>query len=217
MAREIIDLSWALEPSMMVYPGLSRPVIEWLDIYDQNGHWTSKITLPSHVGTHVDAPKHFTPHGTCVDEIALEKLVGEALLVDLAKQDFSKISSAQLEPFKDKLRNGDILILNTGTYKKYGTKDFVAKYPYLTPDAAKWLVAKGISALGVDMIGIDPPDSKNGPAHRIILQAEIPIVEGLTNLDRIPSDRFLFVALPLKIKGAEGAPCRAVAIVETCP
>jgi kynurenine formamidase len=166
------------------------------------------------VGTHIDAPKHFISGGESIDQVALEKLVGEAVLVDLSSQQLGEISAAHLQPFKQSIRDGHIVILNTGTYRKYGTKEFIMSYPHLTPEAAELLVERRIAALGVDMMAIDPLGSKESPAHHIILEAGIPIVENLTHLDRLDSPLFLFIALPLKVKGAEGAPCRAIAVIE---
>ncbi len=212
--RRIVDLSYALDGTMMVYPGLSRPILEWLATYQQDGHWSSRLTLPAHVGTHIDAPKHFMLDGESIDQVALEKLVGEAVLVDLSHQQLRAISAAHLQSFEDNIRQGDIVILNTGTYKKYNSKDFITSYPYLTLDAAEWLVERRIACLGVDMMAIDPLGSKESPAHHVILGAGIPIVENLAHLDQLDSPRFLFIALPLKVTGGEGAPCRAIAVIE---
>ncbi|MBW2059670.1 MAG: cyclase family protein [Deltaproteobacteria bacterium] len=214
MARRIIDLSYTIEQTMMVYPGLSRPVLEWLAVHEQDGHYASKVTLPIHVGTHIDAPKHFIAGGQSVDGIPLARLVGEAVLVDLSDRDLNRITEANLQEFEDRIKPGLILILDSGTHKKYGTKGFITDYPYVTPEAAGWLVERGIASLGVDMMAIDPLGSVDSPAHHIVLGAGIPIVENLAYLDRLDRQDFLFIGLPLKIGGAEGAPCRAIAVIE---
>jgi len=213
----IVDLSYDIEQTMMVYPGLSRPVLQWLATYNQEGHWSSKLTLPVHVGTHVDAPKHFVANGQSVDKIALDCLVGEAVVCNLANLNLKIITYKDLETYDQLIVSDRIIILNTGTYKQYQKPAFL-QYPYLTPDAAQWLVAKAIRALGVDMMSIDPLGSQEATAHRILLGANIPIIENLTNLDSVPDMQpFTFIALPLKIKDGEAAPCRAIALLPTDP
>lgn len=194
--RIIVDLSYGISGTMLVYPGLSRPVLEWLAVFEQDGHWSSKITLPVHVGTHVDAPKHFIEGGAPVDQVSLYKLVGEAVMIDVSQRNLHEISRADLEPFTEDVCEGDIVIINTGTYRKYGTKEFVTAYPHLKPDAARWLVDKGIRGLGIDTMAIDPLKSPESPAHHIILGAGIPIVENLTNLDLVKTKRFFSLRCP---------------------
>lgn len=214
MARRIVDLSYTIEETMMVYPGLSRPVLEWLAVHEQDGHYASKVTLSMHVGTHIDAPKHFIAGGQSVDGIPLARLVGEAVLINLSDQNPDKISVAHLHEFEERIKPGVIVILDTGTHKKYGNRAFITDYPYLTPEAAGWLADKRIAALGVDTMAIDPLGSADSPAHHIVLGAGIPIVENLASLDRLDRQDFLFIGLPLKIGGAEAAPCRAIAVIE---
>jgi kynurenine formamidase len=213
----IVDLSYDVEQTMMVYPGLSRPVLQWLATYNQEGHWSSKLTLPVHAGTHVDAPKHFVANGQSVDKIPLDSLVGEAVVCNLTDLNLKIITSKDLEKYDQIIISNRIVILNTGTYKKYQSRGFL-EYPYLAPDAAQWLVTKAIRALGVDMMSIDPLGSQEATAHRILLGANIPIIENLTNLDFLPDMQpFTFIALPLKIKDGEAAPCRAIALLPTDP
>ncbi|MEM0314157.1 MAG: cyclase family protein [Candidatus Bathyarchaeia archaeon] len=210
----IIDLSYSIEGTMMVYPGLSRPVLEWLAIYDQEGFWSSKITIPVHVGTHIDAPKHFIRDGISVDQLALNRIVGEAVLCNVIDRQTNVITARDLEKFDNLIEPGVIVVINTEIHKKYGSYVFLKEHPYLSTDAAKWLVQKKIQALGVDMITVDRIGDTKAECHRIILGAGIPVVEGLTNLEKLWLQRFWFVALPLKIQNGEAAPCRVIAIIE---
>ncbi len=214
MAKRIVDLSHTIEDTMMVYPGLSRPILEWLAVCEQNGHYASKLTLPIHVGTHIDAPKHFIASGESVDQLPLQKLFGKALLINLSHQNLDKITEVHFQQSEERIKAGLIVVVDTGTHKKYGKRAFITEYPYLTPGAAAWLAERRIAALGVDTPAIDPLGSAESPAHKIVLGAGIPIVENLASLDRVDRQDFLFIGLPLKIAGAEGSPCRAIAVIE---
>ena len=159
----------------------------------------------------------FIDDGASMDEGPLRNLVGEAVMIDLSQRGLREVSRAEPESFAEDLCEGDIVIINTGTHCKYGTKEFITADLYLKLNVARWLADKGICRLGVDTMAIDPLESHESPAHRIILGAGIPIVENLANLDSVDRNRFFFVALPLKIAGAEGAPCRAIAMLEAEP
>jgi len=215
MKKRIIDLTYDFEEKMMVYPGNSKPTIEKVATVEKEGFNISRITFISHTGTHIDAPRHFIKNGETIDKIPLEKLAGEAVLVDLStKKKGSLITLTDFKPFENLIHKGDILLLNTGIYKSYGKPEFNLEFPTIDPDVARWIVNKEISALATDATSVDPVGEEEGVIHHILLGAGIPIVENLANLGQIKKQRFFFIALPLKIKDGDGAPCRAIAIEE---
>lgn len=210
--KKIIDLSREIRTDMMIWPGLSRPVVEWLATVEQEGYYLSKITLISHTGTHIDAPKHFLKFGKPINELPLERLFGEAIIINAEKEPDSIITLADFEGTMDSIKEGDIVIVNTGIYRKYGTSDFANHFSPIDEEVIQKLIDKNIRAYGTDAPSID---SLNGdePNHLSLLEHEIPIIENLVNLEKITQTRFTFIALPLKVKDAEGAPCRAIALV----
>ena len=212
LEKKIIDLTREIRADMMTFPGLSRPVIEWLATVEQEGHYLSKITFVSHTGTHIDAPKHFLKFGKPINEVSLERLIGDAIIINVEKEPDSIITLADFKGIVDKIKDGDIVIVNTGIYRKYGTSDFTNHFPTIDREVIQKLIEKKIKAYGTDALSIDPMNSDE-PNHRALFENDIPLIENLTNLEKITKTRFTFMALPLKVKDGDGAPCRAVALL----
>jgi kynurenine formamidase len=197
--------------------------------YAANNFFTSE-----HGGTHIDAPVHFAQGHQSVDQIPLDRLVGEAIVVDVTAKAESdrdyRVSVDDLtawERTNGAIPAGSIVLLRTGysrfwpdAAKYLGTaergQDAVAKlhFPGLHQDAAKWLAeSRRIKAVGLDTASIDYGQSTLYESHRTLYERDIPAFENLTNLDRVPAKGAFIVALPMKIKGGSGAPLRAMAIV----
>ncbi|ESU20313.1 putative metal-dependent hydrolase [Flavobacterium enshiense DK69] len=192
-----------------------------------------------HGGTHVDAPVHFSKTGQSVDEIPLEKLMGEAIKIDISSKALTNPDYlVGVEDFlnwekKEKtiIPEGSIVLLQTGFSKYYpdkikylGTKERGEKavkqlhFPGLSPAAAKWLVEnRNINAIGIDTPSIDYGQSEYFESHVTLLSKNIPVFENLANLDKLPNKGFEIIALPMKIKGGSGAPLRIIAIIDDQP
>ena len=213
--QKIVDLTWPLRSNMMVYPGLMRPIFQWVGRDNLEGYNSTRFTMEVHTGTHIDAPLHFIPNGSSIDHIPLNRFYGKAKLLRLTEEPQGQsISKEKLEKQCPPIDEGQILVLDTGVYKFFEKSDFFERYPIFTPAAAQWLVEKKITALATDAPSLDVVGSKDAPIHHIILGAGIPVVENLANLNSLPSNvNFLFIAVPLKLQGREGAPCRAIAIL----
>ncbi|MBA7501977.1 Kynurenine formamidase [subsurface metagenome] len=210
--KKIIDLTREIRSDMMVFPGLSRPVFEWLATVEQEGYYLSKITLVSHTGTHIDAPKHYLKSGKPINEISLEKLIGDAIIVNVEKEPGSVITLSDFKGTENDIKEGDIVIINTGIYRRYGTPDFTNRYPTIDEEVIQKLIEKNIKAYGTDALSLDPLNSDE-QNHLALFKKDIPIIENLANLGSITKTRFIFIALPLKVKDSEGAPCRAVGLL----
>ena len=212
---EVVDLTWPIESSMMVYPGLTRPVFQWVGRYNSEGYNSTRFLMEAHTGTHIDAPLHFIPDGAPIDSIPLDRFYGVAKILRFdVEPRGQQISCEELKKRCPALKGGEILILDTGVHRYFGKPDFFSRYPILTIEAARWLVEREIRALATDLPSLDPVGSKNAPIHHIILGAGIPVIENLANLHMLPDDaNIFFIALPLKLRGREGSPCRAIAII----
>ena len=216
---KIIDLSLSLQEGMMTFPTHWHPVVEIsiLGRHGIEGRETRKVTVGTHTGTHTDAPLHFIPNGKGIDEVPLEVLVGEATLVNCAPaQPNEEIGVPAL---KEKLgtKVPTRLILRTDWSDHFGQMTYYNNYPYFSQEAARWLVDGGCRLIAMDTPSPDnPTHSRNSgndsPNHKVLLGSEVVLVEYLCNLRSLSKPVVDLVVLPLKIKGADGAPTRCVAI-----
>jgi kynurenine formamidase len=195
----------------------------------------NRFMCAEHGGTHLDAPIHFFEKGQSVDRVPVERLIGPGACVDVSQkcatdrdyqvtvEDFEKWEADN----KGSLTNRIVLIrTGFGRYwpnrEKYlGTaerrKAAVARlhFPGLDPAAADWLVARRqIRMVGIDTASIDHGQTQTYPTHQLLFRYGVPALENVAEMDKLPAEKFQVVALPMKIKGGCGAPCRAVAILD---
>lgn len=187
-----------------------------------------------HGGTHLDAPSHFAKGKWSTDQIPLEKLTGNAAVIDVSAKALHdpdyQIGVADVEGWEKangKLADDIMILFRTGygsfypDAKKYlGTDekgaDAVAKlhFPGIHPDLATWLVKnRKIKAVGLDVASVDYGQSKDFKTHQILYEQNIPGFENVANLERLPAKGSFIIALPMKIKGGSGGPLRIVAVV----
>jgi arylformamidase len=211
----IIDLNYTLQSDMLVYPGAERPVMQWLGRANSEGYNLTRLSMVVHTGTHADAPKHFVDDGLCIDEVPLERFFGKACIFKYNKKlsgqeiAFDEVMSPGFE-----LKEDHIFVLETGIEKYAETRQYNEIYPFPSEEFTDWLISKKIKAYMTDATSVDPVNTKNSPNHLRLLGAGIPIVENLKNLYLIPANEdFWISALPIKLKGRDGAPCRAIAIM----
>jgi kynurenine formamidase len=182
-----------------------------------DGWNATTLTLYSHCGTHMDAPRHFLDDGTGIEQTSLEACIGPATLIDLTPvQPRELITPARLGPAAEHVSAGDRILLRTDWSHRHGTDSWRDELPRIDVALARWFVERQ-----VQLIGVEPPsvaDVNNREelttVHRILLEAGIVIVEGLTNLDQLTEKNFTFIVLPLRVPGCDGAPVRAVAVEE---
>lgn len=227
---QIIDLSLLVEEGML-HPFHKGPTPAFqLTItkdHDQGGVRGTCVSMYLHVGTHIDAPLHFVKGGKAIDELPLEQLVGDAVALDLRhKREREPIDAGDLEEALGKLRRkgietkpGDMVLICTGHHERtWGSLAYWQDSPYLTEEAAQWIVDHGFAAAGYDFFQEVPAERRrpevNGPVHTKLLSNFVLNIEYLTGLDRVVGQKFLLVAAPILIKGVEGAPARVVAILK---
>jgi len=149
-----------------------------------------------------------------IHQIPISRLTGEALLIKIKKTKDQEITKKDLLEFEQK--NGTIttcssVIFFTNWQKNLNKKFYFTNNPGLSKSAANYLVSKKINLIGIDSPSIDVGTNKNFIAHKIFAKNNILIVENLSNLKKIPSLKFNFIILPLKLKDATGSPVRAIA------
>jgi arylformamidase len=186
---------------------------------------SSRIQMPLHGFTHVDAPLHFLPGAEAISDLPLDRWAGEAAVVDLSHRGADEgITAADLDQNGGHIRAGDIVLLRTDWDQKedIGRREFWTRAPYTTREAAEWLAVRGVKAVGYDY----PPDPslrinpehpgtiarEHHVTHDVFFPRGIAVIEYLANLRDIGQPRTLFLALPLKVDGGDGSPVRAVAL-----
>jgi arylformamidase len=206
-----IDLSLALSPDMMRYPGDPAPQLQTLASLEQGDPLTvSQLTINCHVGTHVDAPAHFLASGATVDQLSLEHFYGAARVVQVGGT--GPITPADLNDMTSAKQTH--ILLKTGNSALLSGPTFEPSYRTLTAAAAEGLVALQPLSVGFDYYSLDPPAGTIYPAHLILAQAGIPVFLPLRLAEVEPGD-YLFVAMPLPLVGVEAAPVRAVLFTAT--
>ncbi len=208
----IVDLSHHYADDMPLYPGLPSPSFTDIAQVERDGYAMSEYRLLNHIGTHLDAPSHQIAGGDTLDEIPLERLVTDAVTVDLSGREPGPIGRAELEPLLGDLRAGDWLFLCAGNGRNWGDDAYWTGWSYPDAEASRALIERGISGIGFDGPSADPVDTETFDLHKVWLSAGRMILENLTNLDLLPS-RTQVVVAPLKVRGANGAPARVFAFV----
>ena len=209
----VVDLTHPYDNGMPVFPGLPDPSFEAIANVEEDGYAMTRYSMLNHIGTHVDAPAHQIAGGDTLDEIGLERLVTDALTIDVSDRNpHGPIPLAELEPELGKVRAGDIVLLYSDNARNYGTEAYWTGWSYPDADAASALIDRGISAVGFDGPSADPVDTTTFDLHRIWLGAGRMILENVANLDRLP-ERAQVVVAPMKVARANGAPVRIFALL----
>lgn len=215
MVGRIVDLTHVIEPTsadaerkfvvhihdaLEEVPGTIRPEGEWYVMSD--------VELMDHVGTHIEAPLHCLKDGMDLSQIPLEKLVGDAAILDLRDAySESGVTPEQVKKAVDDsggIEKDDIVFCMMGETHYFSTK------------AIRWLVDAGIKLMGVDSAGVEIPHSVShaNENHLALFRADIPLIERLANLDKLSKSRVKVYALPIPVAGLDAFPLRVIAIEE---
>ncbi len=205
----IKDVSVLIETDMPVWPG-DDPVQLYRrnKIEDGKNANVSFLALSVHTGTHIDAPFHFIPEGAPIEQIPMDLLIGEAQVIEIP--DEVKVIDSQILKHAG-MQHGVTRILFKTSNSKYWEreeKEFKKEFVAISEDGAKWLADFGIKTIGIDYLSI-APFGNSRPTHTILLSKSILVIEGL-NLTNIDPGIWMMYCLPLKLKGADGAPARVV-------
>lgn len=213
---KIIDLTHTISEIMPVYPGTEGPKLQISNTYEKDGFKETLLTMYSHTGTHMDAPAHLFEQRTTLDSLPIEQFVGKGLVINCSDlQEGERITMSYIDDLIEKANEAEFILFYTGWDKRWGTDSYFGDYPYITEEVAEYLISSTKKGVGLDVIGIDPIYDENLSIHRKLLsENEIVIIENLNCLDQIGNELFTFCALPIKYANSDGAPIRAIAILE---
>jgi arylformamidase len=204
------DITLTLSPQLPCWPGDTAYELERVQKIDEGATANvSSLTMSAHMGTHVDAPDHFLNNGKTVEKLALSALSGRAYVLYLPEVDL--ITAAILEQSEIPPRTRRVLFKTRNSeYWTRQLKDFQTDFVALSPDAAQYLVDRGVKLVGIDYLSI-APYHQGLVTHQILLKAGMVILEGL-DLSAVSPGRYTLFCLPLKLAGSDGAPARAILI-----
>jgi kynurenine formamidase len=213
-AGDWVDLTWPLSPNVPRLASFPAPRFEHFTRIPDDPFTVTGVSTVVHVGTHVDAPRHFFSDGPALDDVPLTRLMGAGVAWSIEKPPNGMIEPDDLEPMRPEVEPGDILVLDTGVARHVGTPDY-DRHPALSVAAAEWIVKKGIKLLGMDMPTPDIPLHRrepgfDWPVHHTLLRDGVLISEQVTNARSLAGRRAEFLFLPLNIVGGDGAPARVV-------
>ena len=215
---EFIDLSHVIEDGMMTYAGLPGPVISdhmgRAESRSQYAEGTTfqigKIEMVANTGTYIDAPFHRYAEGVDLAGLKMASIANLDGIVVRVDQDIRSIGAELLE---GNAVRGKAVLIHTGWDRHWRTAAYFENHPFLTQNASELLRSGGAALVGIDSLNIDDTSDGSRPAHSILLQAGIPIVEHMCHLDRLPDQGFRFFAVPAPVRGMGSFPVRAFAIV----
>jgi kynurenine formamidase len=233
----VVDLSHAFGDETLYWPtaGGFEKTTDFEGMTEGGWYYSAyTIRTAEHGGTHLDAPVHFAEGRNATDEIPLDRLMGPAVVVDVsesagADRDYL-VTTADFEAWEarnGRIPDGAIVLLRTGfgrywpdaerymgTARRGADAVPLLHFPGLDRGAAAWLVAeRDVDALGIDTPSIDRGQSTMFEAHRILFAENIPALENVANLDRLPEIGAYVIALPMKIAGGSGGPLRIIAVI----
>ena len=213
-AFKIIDLSYPLHTGMPIFPGDRAPQFREISSLAAAGFRNMEMTFCTHLGTHIDTPcPYFSGGQNPGSDAGLSVFFGPACCLDLSAMPRQLIDIKDLSPFREMIITSEFVLLRTGWSRFWGTDEYYRGHPSLTREAAFWLAAFPLKGIGIDAASLDRADASHLSIHRVLLERNICLVENLTGLDQLPADGFMVSCLPLNLRGGDGCPVRAAAII----
>jgi arylformamidase len=218
--KRIVDLSHVIEHGMTTYMGLPGPHIcdFWTregsaaNYDDSSAFQIGRIDMVANTGTYVDAPFHRYADGADIADLPLPSLADLPGLV--IRRPWENDVAIGASAFEGREVRGRAVLIHTGWDRHWRTERYSVDHPFLTRDAADWLVEQGAALVGIDSNNIDDTRERTRPVHTALLGAAIPICEHMTGLGQLPDEGFRFSAVPPKVRGMGSFPVRAYAVMD---
>ena len=213
---ELVDLSQPYFSDMSTSGPHGAPIFttRGLELPNAKGIAITHIAMSAHMGTHVDAPRHFFPDGATIDQYPIERFHGTGIVLDVRRRGIVPVRAEEIAG--SDVRPGDFVLFCFGYGELFGTRHY-SEHPYLSVEVADLLIERGAAVVGVDVLTPDAPEASRDsgfgwPVHRRLLGNDVLIIENLgPNLAGLVGRRVRISAAPLAIRGADGAPARVTA------
>jgi len=225
----VLDLSYAISDKLVPWPGDEKFFEAKVNAsVEKNGYFTRSFWMLEHYGTHLDAPAHFPPGKTTVDQIPVKQLFGPAVVIDVrdesGKDADYQLDAARVEEWEKRhgrIPEGSIVLLRTGwssrwpDAQKYRNQDAKGKmhFPGFSAEAAKLLIERKVSGLGCDTLSIDHGASSDYAVHHLALGAGLYQLENLAAMSELPETGAFLIVAPIKLEGGSGGPVRVFALL----
>jgi kynurenine formamidase len=217
--KRIVDLAHVIEHGMTTYKGFPPPLI--CDFWEREGTAANyddgstfqigRIDMIANTGTYVDAPFHRFAEGADLADLPLPSLADLPGIV--IRRPWENGIEIGADAFDGHALAGFAVLVHTGWDRHWRTDRYHADHPFLTGEAADWLVDNGAAFVGIDSNNIDDTRARSRPVHTTLLAAGIPICEHMSNLGSLPDEGFRFSAVPPKVRGMGSFPVRAYAVL----
>ena len=207
MKSEWIDISIPLHNGMVNWPG-DAPFhrLETLKIANGDPCNLSQFCSSTHIGTHMDAPRHFLAHGHGIESMPLDATIGPARVIAIHDPDLIRVKELE----RHRLGSCERVLFKTRNSEHlWKTNDFHERFVHIPQDTAAYLADLKVRTVGVDYLSVGGYETDSAETHRALLGAGIWLIEGL-NLGQVEPGEYELVCLPLKLVGSDGAPARAV-------
>src|SRR6516162_748374 len=199
----VIDLSYAINDKLVRWPGDEKVFEAEVNAsIEKDGYFTRSFWTLAHYGTHLDAPVHFAPGKTTVDQLPVARV-------------------EEWEKRHQPIPEGAIVLLRTGwsarwpDAERYRNEDAQGRmhFPGFSVDAAKLLIERKVSGLGCDSMSVDYGASADFAVHHLALGSGLYHLENLADLSALPETGALLVVAPIKLEGGSGGPVRVFALL----
>lgn len=201
--KEEFLLEMKLSPVEEIMPRIERRSDVWYVL--------GEVRMSTHVGTHIEFPYHHRKDGKSAAEYPLERLIGEAVLLDFShKRKDEEITLEEVRSVQPSVKSGDIVIVRTDMHKLWKTPRGHDR-PVLSVAATRHLVDLGIHCIGTDATGLEIRGTNDQPVHQTLFAHNVAVIESMTNLDLLTKPRFNIFILPLRIPGMDSCPVRIIA------
>jgi kynurenine formamidase len=228
----VVDLTHMLDEETPYWPE-GRTVTPFkakvVGTYERNGLFARELEIPEHFGTHIDAPAHFNPHGWTVAEIPLERLIAQAIVIDVTQaakgQEEYRVTVEDIKKWESThgaMPSAGIVLFRTGWGKRWPSqKEFMKQdakgsphFHCLTVEAGRYVMKQMKPVgIGIDSPGIDRGDDHTYPLHHLTLDANTYLLENVGGLEALPDTGAILVVSPMKLAGGSGSPVRILGLV----
>jgi len=162
------------------------------------------LTMSVHAGTHLDAPFHFLPDGAGIDALPLERFIGPAMVHAVDANRYITEAQVNAIPLDGVTR----VLFKTRNSQLLKRREYDPNFVAFSVEAARALVARGVDLVGLDYLSVAHADEQV-PVHRAFLDHGVVLLEGI-DLSEVRPGRYELICFPLRLRGLDGAPCRAV-------